>query len=158
MVRRTGLNADEAAVARRLASLLRALAAPGSAARPSPPRHRSTVRLGDWQRTILVAVARDTTAAWLAAPDRERRAIDRRGIPWRPRDGEGLPLTRAQAACVSRALRRLEDEGFVLRGRRPGSGRTVSVALTRRGWSVAQRLRGERLPAAPRREPAEGSV
>ena len=149
MRRRTGSRAAKAALGRRAASLQRDLWVLGVVARPTLPRYRSTARLGEWQRTILVGVALDTNAAWLTATGRERKAIDRRGIPWRPRGGDATPLTRAQVACISRALQRLEELGFVLRVRRKGSRRTVYVALTHGGWYVAQWLLGERLPAAP---------
>ena len=149
MPRRTGSRAAEAALGRRAASLQRDLWVLGVVARPTLPRYRSTARLGEWQQTILVGVAVDTNAAWLAATERERKAIDRRGIPWRPRGNDPTPLTRSQVACVSRALQRLEELGFVLRVHRRTSRRTLYVALTHGGWYVAQRLLGERLPAAP---------
>ena len=149
MQRRTGARAAEAALGQRAASLMRDLWVLGVVERPTPPRYRSTTRLGEWQQTIRVAIAEDTNAAWLAAAARERKAIDRRGIPWRPRGDDPTPPTPSQRACISRALKRLEEQGFVLRGHRRTSGRTLSVTLTQRGWYAAQWLLGERLPAAP---------
>src|SRR5215207_8333417 len=149
MARRSGARAAEAALGRRAASLMRDLWIMGVVERPTPPRYGSATRLGDWQQTILVGLAYDTNAAWAAATEQERRAIDRRGIPWRPRGGDATPHTRSQAACISRALKRLEEEGLVLRVHRRTSRRTRYVALTQRGWFVAQRLLATRLPAAP---------
>ena len=149
MARRMDSKAAEATLGRRAASLMRDLWILGVVERPTPPRYRSSARLGEWQRTILIAVAQDTNAAWLAAPERERKLIDRRGIPWRPRGGDPTPHTRAQVACISRALKRLEELGFILRVHRRTSGRTRHVTLTQRGWYVAQWLLGARLAAAP---------
>ena len=149
MARRTRSKAAEAVLARRAASLMRDLWRLGLVEGPTPARSRSTTRLGDWQCTILVAIAQDTDAAWLAAAARERQAIDRRGIPWRPRGTDPTPLTRSQVACISRALKRLEELGFVLRVHRRERRRTRYVLLTQRGWYVAQRLLGERLAAMP---------
>src|SRR5215207_4899504 len=149
MARRRGAKAAEAALGRRAASLMRDLWIMGVVERPTPPRYRSTARLGEWQRTILVSVAQDTNAAWLAATARERTSIDRRGIPWCPRRGDASPHTRSEIACISRALQRLEALGLVLRVHRRTSRRTRYVTLTHGGWFVAQRLLGVRLPAAP---------
>ena len=149
MARRRGARAAEAALGRRAASLMRDLWIMGVVERPTPPRYGSATRLGDWQQTILVGLAYDTNAAWAAATEQERRAIDRRGIPWRPRGNAATPLTRSEIACISRALQRLEALGLVLRVHRRTSRRTRYVTLTHGGWFVAQWLLGVRLPAAP---------
>ena len=158
MARRIGSKAAKAELGRRAASLQRDLWIMGVVERPTPPRYRSTARLGDWQHAILLCVAQDTNAAWLVATERERQSIDRRGIPWCPRGGDATPHTPSQIACISRALKRLEELGFVLRVHRRTSGRTLSVALTQRGWYAAQWLLGERLAAAPWRRAADVSA
>jgi hypothetical protein len=94
------------------------------------------VRLSRLQRRILRQL--QAQAAWIrvCGDARAQVALFAWGIPWRP----GAPYARwtaSRRAAYSRALRRLEQRGLLLRvrrGRQRPSRRTTHVRLlTRRG-------------------------
>ena len=88
-------------------------------------------RLSEHQRVILRHLLSETLEQGLLSV----------AIPWAPSHWYGA-WTRADAAAVSRALRRLERRGLVERlpARPAGATRTTHVRLTDRGRAVADRL------------------
>jgi len=98
-------------------------------------------RLSRLQRRILRQL--QAQAAWIrvCGDARAQVALFAWGIPWRP----GAPYvhwTASRRAAYSRALRRLEQRGLLLRvqrGRRRPSRRTTHVRLLTRQEDVAPR-------------------
>lgn len=96
--------------------------------------------LSPWEKRILRMVMTQTRAEeqgpW-------HRVVERWGATWRPfgRYGSGW-ATRSASAAVSRALRRLERKGLVVRTNdiSGSSRRTTRVKLTPLGRQVAEEL------------------
>jgi hypothetical protein len=93
-------------------------------------------RLSRLQRRLLRQLRAQEAWIWACGDARAQVALFAWGVPWRP----GAPYVRwtaAKRAAYSRALRRLEQRGLLLRVRR-GRGRTRRRTthvrlLTRRG-------------------------
>src|SRR5262249_5600621 len=77
-------------------------------------------------------------------------------LRWKLHRGWRREWSRAEHIAVSRALRRLEDRGLVIRLKEYNVRRTLRVGLTRAGREVAKMLPGESSGALQEPTEAEG--
>lgn len=118
-----------------------------------------TKRLSDFQRQILIALARAYNTIEREGNDFDRHQLGIWGVKWRPH-GKGNCVTTIDRASVSRTLRRLEERGLVRRRNQisgdrfepdrlptgekplppPDNHRTTHVQLTDEGREEAENL------------------
>ena len=92
------------------------------------------------QRIILVWIWQHVVRIHMNGSPQERNKLLSLGVPW----VATVRATAARRATMSRALRRLQRRGLLVRRRASGRRRTSHVLLTAFGMQVARAVLGQR--------------